>query len=646
MSQIQHYSLFILLLFSFQKTLTAQVFSPKYYDDYPVIENLDSLEKAVYAKQSNTVAYMHALITLALSRASEYGESNENDLNKIEEIALAQNDKLGKAMSAKLNLSKKSKKYNFKWIKDLHEAEEYFTQIKDTLGMITICAQSIYGSYEYSIDFTFNTNEFYDTQETKLINLGRATAMPAVKLRYYYYMICGPINKQNWNSLSENLALFDTAIKIINQNPKYEYWRREFYEALSWAYFNVGNSKKSLDAQLISYSLQKKNALNTNIIPHYNLGEAYMYDENYKMAEKCFKKGLLIEAKMKNEDIFLVKACYQDLFNAQCKQKKYEEAIKNIPIIDSLNLNIIEGMKKKTIAEAEIQYQTMKKETANQSLIQEKSNLQKYNFLLFLGIIFTSFTLILLFIVTQKLRKNRLELSKAYQELDEVSHFRERVFSIVAHDLRSPITTYNGLSQMCSYLIKNKRWADLAKVSMQLDSLSANLNTILDNLLQWVMKDKKVEHTPIKEFDAQTSIESVLPLYDNIGVYKNVSLRPNIEKNITLSIDENAFKLILRNLLDNAIKNADDGTSVLLTMKKEQDFIALTIANQSQNIQPNIVKNIQELFATKSNLDTEKSGLGLGLIMVKDFATANNTSLTLSQEKENWLIFEAKFPKV
>ena len=162
MSQIQHFSLFILLLFSFQKTLTAQVFSPKYYDDYPVIENLDSLEKAVYAKQSNTVAYMHALITLALSRASEYGESNENDLNKIEEIALAQNDKLGKAMSAKLNLSKKSKKYNFKWIKDLHEAEEYFTQIKDTLGMITICAQSIYGSYEYSIDFTFNTNEFSD----------------------------------------------------------------------------------------------------------------------------------------------------------------------------------------------------------------------------------------------------------------------------------------------------------------------------------------------------------------------------------------------------------------------------------------------------------------------------------------------------
>ena len=381
-------------------------------------------------------------------------------------------------------------------------------------------------------------------------------------------------------------------------------------------------------------------------MPHYNLGEAYMYDENYKMAEKCFKKGLLIEAKMKNEDIFLVKACYQDLFNAQYKQKKYEEAIKNIPIIDSLNLSVIEGMKKKTIAEAEIQYQTTKKEAANQSLIQEKSNLQKYNFLLFLGIVFTSFTLILLFIVTQKLRKNRLELSKAYQELDDISHFRERVFSIVAHDLRSPITTYNGLSQMCSYLIKNKRWADLAKVSMQLDNLSANLNTILDNLLQWVVKDKKAENTPIKEFDAQASIESVLPLYDNIGVYKNVSLRPNIERNITLSIDENAFKLILRNLLDNAIKNADDGTTVLFSMKKEQDCIALTISNQSKNIQSNIVKNIQELFTQKSNLDTEKSGLGLGLIMVKDFATANNTSLTLSQEKDNWLIFEVKFPKV
>ena len=645
MSQIQRFSLFILLFFSFQKTLTAQVFSPKYYDDYPVIENLDSLEKAVYAKQSNTVAYMHALITLELSR-SEYGESNENDLNKIKEIATAQNDKLGKAMSSVLNATKIWEEHYVKGVEDLHEAEAYFTQTKDTLGMIIICHKFVYASFESTESINLSTKEFCRIQEAKLINLGKITTNPRAKLYYYYIMIGGIINTENRNSLSENLLLFDAGIKIINQNPKYEYWRVFFYEALGGAYFNVGNFKKVIEYQLISHQLYKKKSLYNQFSSTYNLGNAYAYNGNYSIAEQYYKEGLLIQEKLKSEDLFLVKAYYQNLCEAQYKQKKYEEAIKNIPIIDSLYASIIKDMKQKSIAEAEIQYETVKKETANQLLIQEKSSLEKYNFYLIFGLISLLATLILLFIVTQKLRKNRLELRKAYQELDEVSHFRERVFSIVAHDLRSPITTYNGLSQMCSYLIKNKRWADLAKVSMQLDNLSANLNTILDNLLQWVMKDKKTENTPIKEFDAQTSIESVLPLYDNIGVYKNVSLRPNIEKNITLSIDENAFKLILRNLLDNAIKNADDGTSVLLTMKKEQDFIGLTIANQSKNIQSNIVRNIQELFTTKSNLDTEKSGLGLGLIMVKDFATANNTSLTLSQEKDNWLIFEVKFPKV
>jgi signal transduction histidine kinase len=193
-------------------------------------------------------------------------------------------------------------------------------------------------------------------------------------------------------------------------------------------------------------------------------------------------------------------------------------------------------------------------------------------------------------------------------------------------------------------LIKNKKWEDINKISARLDTISVNLTVLLDNLLEWTLKTAYKVEQKHSSITVDKMVLSHLSLYMEIAQLRNISFDIYIQDNLKVFTDENALRLIVRNLLDNAIKNSETGQIIKFRVEKEEDFVVLTVANKPKKNNPEITQKIQALFSeTTSNVEIRKNGLGLGLIMINDFAKSNDIPIKLFQDEEGWLSFKAYF---
>jgi PAS domain S-box-containing protein len=213
----------------------------------------------------------------------------------------------------------------------------------------------------------------------------------------------------------------------------------------------------------------------------------------------------------------------------------------------------------------------------------------------------------------QKVKESELKLKK-------LNETKDKLFSVIAHDLKSPFNVILGYSRLIGEIIRK---SDIEKSEEYLDIIASSAqNTIilLDNLLTWARSQTgQIVFNPEK-LVLKHVIESVLELIDSSAKFKEIEIHNNVSDNIITLSDFNLLKIILQNLISNAIKFTNHGGEINLDAKPDQNFVELVVSDNGTGI---VDKRIKSLFTIESNMPTvgtaDEKGSGLGLVICREF---------------------------
>jgi PAS domain S-box-containing protein len=207
-------------------------------------------------------------------------------------------------------------------------------------------------------------------------------------------------------------------------------------------------------------------------------------------------------------------------------------------------------------------------------------------------------------------------------KLHELNQLKDRLFSIISHDLRAPL-----LSLMDILSMANNGMVTDEEFRGYLPTLSKNIgytSGLVENLLQW--SKSQLEGTVINAipFDIKDNATYIVNSFGQIAADKGVLLKSNILLATIVYADMDMIQAVLRNLVSNAIKFCSAGDKIIIDAEIKRDIATIWIADTGVGIAPD---NIEKLFSTNNFTTrgtTNEQGTGLGLLLCKDFIEKNN----------------------
>lgn len=239
-------------------------------------------------------------------------------------------------------------------------------------------------------------------------------------------------------------------------------------------------------------------------------------------------------------------------------------------------------------------------------------------------------------------RKNKT-IAAQKQQLTELVATKNKFFSIIAQDLRSP------LSSVVNFLdILRSEGSDNAtnkKIVEALGDSSKNSLTLLDNLLKW----SKIQTGNIN-YDPQ-NIDLVKIALDQIKVQKNTAEQKQLRIDVECSFDgklkgdKNLIANVIRNLLSNAIKFSYENSVIVVDISKQGDYASLSIEDTGVGIRPEHIDKLFDIteITTQRGTGNEK-GSGLGLVLCKQFIEMHGGKLHLESQEEKGTIASFTLP--
>jgi signal transduction histidine kinase/tetratricopeptide (TPR) repeat protein len=257
-----------------------------------------------------------------------------------------------------------------------------------------------------------------------------------------------------------------------------------------------------------------------------------------------------------------------------------------------------------------------------------------------------------IFVKRLRLSNSELEKSKSLieeqkQHLTKLNATKDKFFGIVGHDLRGPIGSVKNLLEVYFSPDFNLPEKDKAEIAEQVKKSMNTSYDLLVNLINWARVQMKSEKAKPKKIQIDKVVTTIFTIYENKAQEKNIDLINDIDSSHTVFADENHTELIIRNLVNNALKfTAENGVIIVKTIDEGND---LTIHIKDNGIGMN-EDALQKLFkidqGTRSTTGTSgEEGSGLGLILCKDYIKLNKGSITVSSELGKGTDFVVTLPK-
>lgn len=240
-----------------------------------------------------------------------------------------------------------------------------------------------------------------------------------------------------------------------------------------------------------------------------------------------------------------------------------------------------------------------------------------------LCIVFIFIGIYLLIINYQKQHQILLDLKKENQihlaELSSLNTKKNELIALLSHDLRGPVNTLNATLQLVDQGLLDEK--DLSKILFSLKSQSFQMTQVLNNTLAWVTSEMQMSETDKTETDLKELGELMMETMSSQAMRKNQNLVFDLKGgNRKMMLEAKEVKIILKNLLDNAIKFSPTGATVYLTLTTSENQILWEVKNSGKLISEEVRPYLFD-FQVKSSFGTDKEkGTGLGLSLCKKIA--------------------------
>jgi signal transduction histidine kinase len=222
------------------------------------------------------------------------------------------------------------------------------------------------------------------------------------------------------------------------------------------------------------------------------------------------------------------------------------------------------------------------------------------------------------------------KINKQKEELERLDSINKKLFAIIAHDIRSPIASLKGITDM---LVSKDIDPDEGKhyyksISLKIDGLLEFLN----NLLSWSKMQIENKELELSTFQSYDVIKPILDLYEELREAKGVILSKG-DLNTSIYADKDSYALIIRNLLHNAIKFTDKDHKVSISTEEVDNKVHTTIEDCGIGMTKDQIDNIINNKAWLSTAGTsEEIGTGLGLQTCIQYLNKQNGKLLINSE--------------
>lgn len=228
-----------------------------------------------------------------------------------------------------------------------------------------------------------------------------------------------------------------------------------------------------------------------------------------------------------------------------------------------------------------------------------------------------------------KYERKNTDLEESNKALAILNESKEKLISIIAHDMRSPIASLRTSLDLVQADVISK--ADFTEIARQLVLQVDHLQESMDNLLHWSLSQLKGITIHTEVFLPAEEIRNTLKLFEENIHLKQLQVNLVIPEDIQITADINHFKIIFRNILSNAIKYSYTKEAISIEMKRVYDKVRIVIADQGMGLSQEQLQAMKDGTISYSERGTlNEKGTGLGLMLTREFAERNNGGIYIA----------------
>ncbi|PKQ61279.1 hypothetical protein BZG01_19570 [Labilibaculum manganireducens] len=236
-------------------------------------------------------------------------------------------------------------------------------------------------------------------------------------------------------------------------------------------------------------------------------------------------------------------------------------------------------------------------------------------------------------------------LKENQKHLIELNATKDKLFSIIAHDLRTPFSSILGFSELLIEDAKDFDELETEEYLKLINTTAKSTLVLLDNLLSWAKSQSgQIIYKP-KKIVLSSIIEETIKNSNSTAKIKDISINQIQTDKIAVNADENMLKTVLRNLISNAIKFTKLGGSISISAIQKHKQVEISVSDNGVGINNETLKKLFDLSENTTSKGTEKEkGSGLGLILCKEFVEKHKGSIWAESEIGKGSIFKFTLP--
>ncbi len=238
------------------------------------------------------------------------------------------------------------------------------------------------------------------------------------------------------------------------------------------------------------------------------------------------------------------------------------------------------------------------------------------------------------------------KLAESELHLRELNSAKDKLFSIISHDLRNAFSSIRGYSELLSFEYDDMEERERRTMIERLEMASGNLSRLLENLLVWArVQTDSVEHNPEK-MRVDYLVQQAIRLYASQAADKKIALRAGLLTDAPVFADANMIDSVIRNLVSNAIKFTPSGGAVTITMLNAGNWVQVEVKDSGVGIPPEMIEQLFQVGSNFSTLGTEQErGTGLGLLLCKELVSLNGGKIWAESKPGIGSRFYVSLPK-
>lgn len=473
----------------------------------------------------------------------------------------------------------------------------------------------------------------------------------------------GLIYEQDGNlTKAKEFYLASMAIKIQRKD---EYGISRGYNALGNLASNQSNYQEALSYFFEADSLFVKNNFEASRPANFNaIAKAYFELGNLSEARNYAQRSYEIAQKLNSNRY--IESTLETLAEICAAQRDFEAAYRYQTLHETVSDSLHEDSREKYLAELKAKFDDEQQKSEitllkQEKLLQEASISQQRTTILSLtlGLIMIAFfSSALYFANSRNKQKNRLlaikndeihhqatALSEQKQHLEQINKTKDKLFSIVSHDIRSPLNTLRGFSYLLTQQIDAMEKEEMQRVSRRINVALDNLSQLLDNLLNWSLIQTGHRKFKFTSVDVHALINFNIELYEATAAEKDIRLINQSEQQLYAYADYQSINTVIRNFLSNSIKFSYPGSSIFFRAQAQKNTVEVSVTDQGMGMSEEVLNKIFSIDKKESQKGTrDESGSGFGLSLCQELIHKNHGQIQVSSKLREGSTFSFTLP--